>query len=166
MKKSENLTFSWHYTYNHYAYVNRGCSEAYKWRNNNYIYIRADLSCNQAKSCQNIRFHFQNKGGAKSSHLKTCRKDFVFPFKNLQDLAAHLEVGELRKNVLRVVRMTLVVYFISSVCQSIGMIGDLTCQQSVTTRSKSLSGAAPQWEHHSALVIQCLSSSKQKSALT
>lgn len=38
---------------------------------NNYIYIRADIPCNQANNCQNVRFHFQNKGSAKSSHLKS-----------------------------------------------------------------------------------------------
>lgn len=131
---------------------------------NNYIYIRADISCNLAKSCQNIRFHCQNKGGAKSSHLKRCKKDFLFHFKNLQDLAAHLEVGELKNTILRVVRMTLVVSFISSVCQSTGVIGDLVRQQSAPSWSQS-----PVEQHHSescAVATQCLSCSKQKSALT
>lgn len=111
---------------------------------NNYIYIRADISCNQANSCQNIGFCFQNTGGAKSSHFKSCRKDFVLHLKNLQDLAAHLEVRELKNAVLRVVRMTLLVSFIRPVCQSTGMIGDLIRQQSVTSWSRALSGAASQ----------------------
>lgn len=111
---------------------------------NNYIYIRADIPCNQANNCQNVRFHFQNKGGAKSSHLKSKKKDFVFHFKSLQDLAVHLEVGDLTNTVLRIVRMTLVESFICPVCHSIGMIGDFIHQQSVILWSKSLSGAASQ----------------------
>lgn len=97
-------------------------------------------------SSQNIRFCIQNKGGAKSSHLISWGKDFVFHLKNLQDLAAHLDVGELKNTVLRVVRMTLAVSDISPMCQSTGMIGDLIRQQSVTLWSTSLRGAASRWE--------------------
>lgn len=68
----------------------------------------------------------------------------LYHLKNLQDLAAHLEAGELKNAVLRVVRMTLLVSFIRPVCQSTGMIGDLIRQQSVTSWSRALSGAASQ----------------------
>lgn len=89
--------------------------------------------------------------------------------KNLQDLTAHMEVGKLTNIAHEVVRMTLVVFFISPMCCSIGIIGHFAHQQSVTSRSKSLCGVASQWElcfSNSGSGKSILSCSKQKSALT